>query len=49
MARTGGKKKYTGGWWNSQLSAAEDRHSKFFEDARESIQLERICQTPNVD
>ena len=39
MARTGGKKKYTGGWWNSQLSAAEDRHSKFFEDARESIQV----------
>lgn len=30
-------KKYSGSWWNSQISAAENRHDKFFEEAKESI------------
>lgn len=31
--------KYTGAWWHSQLSSAENRHDKFFEEAKESIQI----------
>jgi hypothetical protein len=31
--------KYTGKWWHTQLAAAEDRHHKFFEDSKESIQI----------
>lgn len=33
------KDKYTGAWWHAQLSSAENRHSKFFEEGKESIQI----------
>jgi len=33
------KKKYTGSWWHSQLSASENLHEKFFEEGKESIQV----------
>lgn len=33
------KNKYTGSWWHSQISNAEDRHKKFFEQCQESIKV----------
>jgi len=39
MADGKSRDKYTGAWWHSQLSSAENRHSKFFEEGKESIQI----------
>lgn len=36
-----GKNKYTGSWWHSQISCAEDKHDQFFKDAKESIEVYR--------
>jgi len=33
------KKKYSGAWWHSQVSASENLHDKFFNEAKESIQV----------
>ena len=41
MAKYGSKDKYTGAWWHSQISTAEDRHRTFIQDAKESIEVFR--------
>ena len=33
------KKKYSGAWWHSQVSASENLHDKFVNEAKESIQV----------
>ena len=37
MAKNKSNKKYSGAWWNSQISSSENRHEKFVEEAKESI------------
>lgn len=41
MAKYSKNDKYTGPWWHSQISSAEDRHKTFIQDAKESIEVYR--------
>ncbi len=39
MEKNKSNKKYSGAWWSSQLSSSMDRHERFVEEAKESIQV----------